>query len=395
MSKFRCPYCFEEHELEDCVFVCPKDKCPRGFKNDDGSVSQQNLSYCLGRCKHAAMQVSCPEQSVMDKYRQYVQKYQISAGTGTDLSLDIPESIRKGNKTLTVAIVGGVYSGKSTYITTLINKLDVELNNKFGTSLSPLNTATEELYRQRYSNYIYKSNTVNDKTRANETIPPLMYRLEIPDERFPIIKKKVNLVFYDTAGEELRASEHIAKEKGYVPNADLIILLLDPLQMDAVRERYENKDALPPVSDSPTEMINRIANVIKSVKKPIGKIGTPIAMAFSKVDILEKCGFFGTDKNPILEESSHLKYRAFSMNDHANTQEIMSVLFETVAKPNPVKNLKNQFRNYALFGFSAIGGTPDGGEITELNTYRVLDPILWLLNRKHYIKTHKEEKIRR
>ena len=165
--------------------------------------------------------------------------------------------------------------------------------------------------------------------------------------------------------------------------------------MESVRERYANKDALPPLSDSPTEMINRIANVIKSVKKPIGKIGTPIAVAFSKVDILEECGFFDTDKNPILEESSHLKNRAFSMNDHANTQEIMNSLFEAVARPNPVKNLKNQFRNYALFGFSAIGGTPDGTEIKELNTYRVLDPILWLLNRKHYIKTHKEEKIRR
>lgn len=395
MSKFRCPYCFEEHELEDCVFVCPKEKCPRDFKNDDGSVSQENLSYCLNRCKKAAIQVSCPEHSVMEKYRQYVRQYQISSGTGTELALDIPEGIRKGAKTLTVAVVGGVYSGKTTYLTTLINKLDVELNSKFGTSLSPLNTATEELYRQRYSNFIYKAGIVNDKTRANETIPPLMYRLEIPNERFPIIKKRVNLVFYDTAGEELRASEHIAKEKGYIPNADLIILLLDPLQMDCVRERYEDKDALPPASDSPTEMINRIANVIKGIKKPVGKIGTPIAVAFSKIDILDKCGFFGTDSNPILEESSHLRHRGFSKNDFANTQEIMNVLFETVARPNPVKNLKNQFRNYALFGFSAIGGDADGSEIGELKTYRVLDPILWLLNRKHYIKTHKEENIRR
>jgi len=47
-----------------------------------------------------------------------------------------------------------------------------------------------------------------------------------------------------------------------------------------------------------------------------------------------------------------------------------------------------QFRYYAFFGVSALGANPSGTTLTaRVNPRRVLDPLLWLLEKENYIET--------
>jgi hypothetical protein len=51
--------------------------------------------------------------------------------------------------------------------------------------------------------------------------------------------------------------------------------------------------------------------------------------------------------------------------------------------------LLKQFSKHAFFGVSALGENPVGGSqlMGEPQPVRVLDPLLWLLSMKKYIKT--------
>lgn len=387
---FKCPYCYDVHRISDCKLVCKKSHCVNSYQEDDGTIKQDNRDYCLHKCKEAAVQVFCPNDEIMGLYNNYIQKYQINKDVS--LQLDIPSEFRDGSKPLTVAVLGGVSSGKTSYITVLLNEIDNKLRNAFGCSFRILNTATQEFYRNRYYNFVYMGNEANEKTLANDNIPPLLYSLEFPNN---LIHKRINLAFYDVAGEDLRGTDKMLVDKGYIANADLVIVLLDPLQMPAVRKKIHNKQALPDITESPTALIDRLVYIYRSVKKIRGKINIPLAVSFSKMDILKENGFFSNDDCAMFHESEHIKNKAFTQSDFINTQNTMQAIFENYVDGNPIPTLKMNFKNYAMFGFSALGTSPAGGSVLEeeIHPYRVLDPLIWALYEHGYIKKKNEEKI--
>lgn len=385
MAKFKCPYCHELHDVLECKLVCKRSTCPMSYLDEDnGSIRPAYYSYCLNKCKSAAVQVFCPNQDVMERYNRYVRKYQINKDVG--LHLDIPSELYDGTPTLTVAILGGVSSGKTSYLTVLLNQIDNKLRNAYECSMRILNTATQETYRNRYYNFVYKDGSLNEKTLANDSIPPLLYSLEFPDN--PKKKQRVNLAFYDVAGEDLRGTDKMVEDLGYITTADLIVVLLDPLQMPSVRKKLQGKVALPNQTEAPTAILDRLISAYRSVWRIRGKIDVPIAVAFSKMDILQDNEFFSDEDSPIFKEAQHIMRQGFVQSEFDSTQNIMRAIFANYVESNPVPTLKMNFKNYALFGFSALGMDPGVREDCqkEVEPYRVLDPLIWALYRNGYIK---------
>ena len=382
-KRFRCPYCHEIHDLMSCRFVCRKDECPNGYQNDDGSIKEENRVYCLNKCQNASVQVLCPKTDAMNRYQRYIQKYQVNKDV--PVHLDIPAEFRDGTPTLTVAVLGGVSSGKTSYLTILLNELSNKFGNRFESNLRILNTATQELYRNRYYNFVFIDNGTNEKTPAGDSIPPLLYSLEFANNRGS--KQRVNLAFYDVAGEDLRAGEKM-EDLGYIATADLLLVLLDPLQMPSVRKKLQGKMSLPDQTEAPTAIIDRLVSVYRAIWKKRGKIQVPVAVAFSKLDVLKETGFFDDGDDSIFKESRHLDQRAFVLDEFNSTGNTMRAIFENYVEGSPVSNLKMNFKNYALFGFSAFGIDPAVSTDLEedIHPYRVLDPLIWALHSKGYIK---------
>lgn len=383
-NTFKCPYCFGEHKISDCTLVCLKgESCKKKFCNEHGEVHKDNYSYCMKRCKSSAVRLYCPEKGQLDKFENFVKKKQIDKDVS--LSLDIPSEFIDGTETITVAILGGVSSGKSSFITVLVNEMNKKLRRAFGCNVRTLNTTTQEIYEKIYYSWVYRKNHINEKTLENDNVPPLLYNLEFPDN---LMKKRVNLAIYDVAGEDIRGSGKMIEDRGFIANADMIVVLLDPTQMKKVRRGVKDPSTLPAENESENTVFDRLVETYRSVKKVRGRIPVPVAVCVSKLDVLKENFYENTDSE-LFGESRHILNKAYTHSDFVNTQNGIKTILGKHADVDPVSSLRTSFKKYALFGFSALGTTPERADkISEadINSYRVLDPIVWSLYKKGYIK---------
>ena len=149
---------------------------------------------------------------------------------------------------------------------------------------------------------------------------------------------------------------------------------------------YANKA---PKNTDTTDIIKLVINIIKSRRKIKGCIDIPIAMAFTKTDLLSKYDILPED-SCLREESAHTSNGVFVKSDFENTNIEMQSLLENFLEDELAQLLK-QFSNYAFFGLSALGDNPDNSNklARQPEPIRVLDPLLWLLAIEKKIKTVK------
>ncbi len=368
MNKFTCPYCYGEHTLQTCLMTCSFNipgradvTCKSGVSKDaDGWIPQISKAKCM-RCTEACKHIYC---DVVKK--------------------EIPNGFLSG-PSLPIALIGAKASGKSNYIGVLINEIKKKMTARFNCSLDICcSEESKHFYDRFYHDPLFNGYVVE----ATDTgvIPPLIFPLRFMDAKNRI-KNVATLTFYDTAGENLDSTEGLEIFNRYIPNAKGIVLLLDPLQVPAIRKQLQGKIALPEINTDVTEILSRVIENIRNVKNIRGTINIPLALAFTKMDALEQFDVLPPD-SCLREESEHLRQGAFVLSDFENTNIEMRDILENFLDEEIVQMMK-QFSKYSLFGLSALGAVPSGKKLSGdvIQPKRVLDPLLWILAEHKYIKT--------
>jgi len=369
---FICPYCYTKQKIGDLGFKCSfqltkaGDKCKNDNEKDKDGWIIKDKYKCLF-CTEANLQLFCHLHT--DK--------------------EIPVELLH-MKCLNIALLGAKASGKSNYIGVLIQEALHKMSAPFDCSLSlACSKESKEAYDLYYYKPLYQDGHTVQATQAGIEIPPLIFPirfLKIKDEK----RNSTALTLYDTAGENLDDTKSMNLFNGYISNAQGIILLLDPLQIPDIRNRLTAKGftQLPVENTEAFDVLDKIVTVIKRNKKSNDMIDIPIALVFTKIDVLQKYDILPAG-SCLCEESEHLSKGVFTKNDFENTNIQMEALIDNWVK-GALMNYIRQFKSYAFFGVTSLGANPTGNTLSEkVNPRRVLDPLLWLLAKENYIKTRK------
>lgn len=191
-------------------------------------------------------------------------------------------------------------------------------------------------------------------------------------------------MFFDAAGEDLGSSEAMDRYTHYLAAADGIILLVDPLQMRAVRDRLPVDSDLPlPVVETPPQQI--AADLAAQLRahgrgSTRGRVTTPVAVAVTKTDSLSP--LLGPH-SPLLRNADHSS-GAVDEDDRLAVHEEMESLLDGWDSGALLRQLERDFARLSLFGLSALGSPPPADAPADApksgpRPLRVEDPLLWLL----------------
>lgn len=387
MPNFICPYCFEMINTRDICFRCinqnpsdcplEEDKAYSNYRKESARPMHRVIKHDLPFYKKMPTHALCPKCNT--KTTKII---------CPNCHNDLPHTTGRAKEYM-VALIGAKEAGKSIYIAVLINALSQYIGQKLDASLTALNDETIKRYRDEFYKPLYEDKEIIKGTisATADVKAPLMYRFSIAKKN--IIEKQkqavISLVFFDTAGEDLDSSEIMRGEIKYIANASGIILLLDPLQIPAVRNRLPEDANLPNLYTEPEVLVTRVINLIREDHKipATEKIKIPIALAFSKIDALR----------PILPPDSALNRASphddkFDIDDCELVSSEMQAYLQEWVGPGLNTIMEHNFQDFAYFGLSALGAAPDSiGKLTEVvSSFRIGDPFLWLLWKTKFIK---------
>ncbi len=289
-----------------------------------------------------------------------------------------------------IAVIGGRSTGKSNYIATLIYRLEHEVGANFSGALRAMGDTTRERYRRDFFDPLFKDKRVIKPTpstiQERGVRTPLIFRMTTDIGKNP---QSANLVLFDTAGEDMQSLDTLSTEARYICFADAIIFLIDPLQIDAVRQQLP-ANVLPKaeIASEPSYIVGRLRDLFERQfqMRPNDKIDTPIAFAVSKLDAIF----------PIIDASSGLHHAGdhlgfFNENDAQSVNTELSAYLSEWVGTNFEQLLRHNFASYRFFGVSSLGKapTPDGQIDGAVSPMRVEDPLLWIFSQFKLIKTKK------
>lgn len=276
-----------------------------------------------------------------------------------------------------MALIGTKASGKSHFIAVVLHELEHRIGPRFGGSLMLLDDATRARVDRDLKPRLYDAGIVLPATSSvltDSTVrEPLVSRLTLGRNAHS------NLVFFDAAGEDLRSLEVLEREGRYVTQSDGLVLLIDPLQIPAVRDDLDGSIELPPITADVYEMLGRLSALMREARGIPAKrlIDVPLAIAISKIDAMR--GLL-SDTHPVFALPAHDGHfdrsvaRSISESLRAETVAWLGERVDTF--------LKQEFAHVAYFGLSALGENPISGRLRNgVSPHRVEDPILWMLDR--------------
>lgn len=393
-----CPFCFEKQKISEIEFRCTNIRmdgtgsrlCP---PKDDQILTdflgfrdvQKKANFFQGEAKGIGItmprKAECPECHEISTVR-------ICPKCHSRLPNDIDTT-----DDLIFAIIGAKETGKSHYISVLIDIIKKNLSNSFNFALEAATEETIRRYNNDFKAPLDKGETIKatQSGLANRDVrEPLIYVLRFEKKGFFSKKvKTATLIFFDTAGEDLNEEDTMLTVNKYIYNSSGIIFLLDPLQIGNVRDSLPSGTPLPQINTEIESIITRTTRMIRKAKniKPSSKIDIPLAVVFTKIDALE----------PILEPSSYLNYTGrhaetgkFDVVDSENVSQEMESMLRDWSGSDFAQQVAVNFNIYSYFGLSALGCNPHSTQrIPKVVPHRVEDPFLWLLWKAGLIRADK------
>lgn len=386
LSQEVCPFCFENFRLNETPFRCaspPKICAP---KPDPVLQKHWEINAPTGRVIGSegrfAIHRSCRDCKQRSHKRLCPHCHQ-----------ELPHTFGEYHNYI-FALIGAKSSGKSNYIPVLIEQIKREVGPRMGILLQPMNDATINRYRKDFYGPLFNNHKVVETTQSalsvSENRLPMTFSLTFAGKGIggrERIKRAITLAFFDTAGEDLKAEDTMNAVNKYIYRADGIMLLIDPLQLNPVRDRLLGKvSELPDRETESSDIVSRVTKLIRRGRE-IGeesKIATPTAIALSKFDAVEPLldpqlqVLTSPPRGPLLDQSDL----------DAVDAEIQGLIAEWDSD-YLLQQVRFHFKRAAFFGLTALGTHPDDKHVKYILPRRVEDPFLWLLRQHRLIKTKK------
>ena len=300
------------------------------------------------------------------------------------------------------SIVGAPGSGKSNYLSILINQLQNSLFNNFEMVLKDADPANNAALNDM-KNCLFGGGSIEQAALMKTQLDGKMYMKIKRDDRVisyprPFIytlgrsgthEGLCNLVFYDNAGEQFEPGFEVANSPGahHVSAADGLFFLVDPTTLPAFRQKLQSHP------DPQLKHQGRIdqQDVLLSeleirIHKAMGlsvneKIRKPLAILLGKCDIwmslIDRTKF----RQPI--EGSLLSQDALLNNSNLVRQLLLELA------PTIVANAENIANQVFYFPVSAFGHSPtqlSNGSLAPdpnmIKPYLIEIPTLWALSQK-------------
>lgn len=372
---FICPYCFEKLDLKSAWCRCKK------CHQDSPPIIRMGKLYC-GNCKTEVTQRLCKQGKAPN-----------CKGCGKELPYGIDQS-----SDFTVAIVGPKAVGKTQYIAMLIRTLQTSFAREFGTSLSPATEFTTKKQKYNMQKLFIDKEVVpetdsieaSDSTDASRSVgEPYIYYLRKP-KLFGGVKC-ITLVFYDTAGEDLKDSSSItSKISAYLGNADGIIYLADPLQFDYVRSCLD-PSLYPSIKEQDiTEVLNRLTRVVREHRglKNNESIPAKLAIVLTKSDVLLQENDRSSNSKFDFEHARvPRKTGSVDIENLDKVSQEISEFIDVVTESEFNSAVSVDFPDHHYFLVSSLGQNPEKLNSSEARVmlksqptaFRVEDPLVWIL----------------
>lgn len=389
MSKVVCPYCFEKFSNSEVEFQClnpickKEDKKLMKFWGSDyakiiGKVTGKPLKPSGGLfglrfgVPNSAMCPDCGRESflmICPKCHNLIPK----------------DMVKKGG--YIISIIGAKSSGKTNYITTLINELKTK-GRFLGISIIPeictekSEYNTENHYTNDFFNTLYKKGKCPDPTDVidEKNRVPLIYVLNNKETGISIY-----LVFYDTAGENFNNPHNIGPNVKFLNESDAVIFLFDTFAIPYVHDKLGIKTPIElPYDGIIANVLSYFKNFTSSEVKKM-HFNKPMAMVFSKIDavLTHEELFADTSFSDLSMEknSSFISGSGVSLSEFQSISDSLKAVLSEWNETNFVDKISSTYKNAKFFGISSLGGQPDSSNnIKKVKPYRVLDPLVWILS---------------
>lgn len=375
-----CPYCFTRWRTNVAAFRCT---------NGDASRCPPVPDEALGRLRGIPAPLASP---VLVKQARFGKPFSVKPGHPVRCKCgaatkpvcpschsDLPQRFAE-TASQSMALIGTKAAGKSHFIAVALHELEHKVGPRFGGSLMLLDDwsrtrVQHELLPRLYGTGVVLEPSSSARVNASDVRKPLVSRLTLGRADHA---HSSNLVFFDAAGEDLRSLDVLEREARYITQSDGLILLVDPLQIAAVRDELDASVALPPITEDPTTMLGRVASLLREARAIPAKrqIEVPLGLAVSKVDALRP---LLPDTHPVFALPPHNGHF-----DRSAARTISETLRSDLAGwiGERFDNLvRTEFATYAYFGVSALGESPIDGKLRNgVAPLRIEDPVLWMLD---------------
>jgi hypothetical protein len=278
---------------------------------------------------------------------------------------------------LVIGLIGAKFSGKSHYIAALIQRLEGQVGADLEASILPVTDETPRRYRQEFHDPLFKNHFELPLTVG--TPDPLIYDLTLSGRLWSEeTNRAVTLALYDTAGENFNDPVTVRRMVRYLGVASGIMLLVDPLQLPAVREALPGTTRLPDAED-PNAIIGRVLKELENgrVLTQNAPLETPVAVVLTKADVLRDAGLIEANR---LWSTDARHIGAFDTRLH---EDISGMVGEYVQRWSPAvyNTVARRFMQHSFFAVSATGCASDTNtrRYRYIAPWRVEDPLLWLL----------------
>lgn len=355
MAKYKiCPYCYKEYTLTSLKLHCKKCEndfsvkkiyIPYQFSMKMGVLPKINKCPSCGKVKRSNITFKCNQ-------------------CDQELSRNIIELKNK-----IISIVGGRGSGKTIFISLLIDELKKNIKVGEGRTLKIANDDNRE---------IDIISDIQDRIKIHKTLPDATEPRELESDDstagVPLTyfyrgeRGAIALSFYDSSGEDLQNFEAFQKEYDYIRNTSGIIFMMD---IFSGTENLRNTEY-------------SLINLVKLLKIELGlnmyaEIPIPVSFVLNKFDLYAPT------------EVRHVQWNGSNDDIILNTIDTVhsSLLkhFENTSEDNlgnVLQICEESFSNYRFIPVSSLGFNPDGTSESKLeNKLKPFDieyPYVYLLN---------------
>ncbi|WOQ17302.1 TRAFAC clade GTPase domain-containing protein [Raineyella sp. W15-4] len=393
-----CPFCYFPVELDRIMFQCEGRQAPGRTPCEPGDDDEQaKQRYEMTGSSEPIMKVFGPDEH-HKHFRSGDRMACPSCGGMSGIRVchncytQLPPAFGAGASPM-IGMVGAKASGKTVYMSVLVNELQKRIGQRFQASITffggmrPGIGFGEKNWLRQYQDSLYNAGVLPPQTQAAsgrvQYREPLVVtwqqqgRSVAGRDRV----KSITMSLLDSAGEDFNDMERV-RSQHYLGSADALIVILDPFQCPAHHD-LPGRDSDDP--EPPVDVLRRVADMLRERHgiSATKKIPVPIAAVFSKMD-----AFYQVlpDGNPV-KDVGRLG-SAYDEVDGRNVHDHVEALLEEWGSSDITTYLRLNFKTFRYFGVSALGSEPDYST-EQLSRppipHRVEDPLLWILSQQKLI----------